>query len=72
MFQRMRLVEQVGSGIERMRQAIRDQGLPEPKFSFGGMFTVTLFRPVKFDKWITSWASNLNQTSEHSKRKRNY
>ncbi len=61
MFQRMRLVEQVGSGIERMRQAMTDQGLPEPQFSYDGMFIVKLFRPVEFDKWIKRWVSNLNE-----------
>ena len=61
-FQRMRLVEQVGSGIERMRQAMTDQGLPEPEFSYDGMFIVKLARPVEFDKWIKNWTPNLNQT----------
>lgn len=61
MFQRMRLVEQIGTGIGRMRQAMADQGLPEPQFSYDGMFIVKLFRPVEFDKWIKRWASNLNE-----------
>lgn len=61
MFQRMRLVEQVGSGIERMRQAMKDQGLPEPQFSYDGMFIVKLTRPVEFEKWITRWIPLLNE-----------
>lgn len=62
MFQRMRLVEQIGTGIGRMRQAMTDQGLPEPEFSYDGMFIVRLTRPVEFDQWIKRWASNLNKS----------
>ena len=61
MLQRMRLVEQIGTGIGRMRQAMIDQGLPEPEFSYEGMFIVKLFRPVEFDRWINRWDTKLNQ-----------
>ncbi|MBA3065194.1 helix-turn-helix domain-containing protein [bacterium] len=43
---RMGLVEKVGSGIERMRLAMGNAGLKEPKFEFGTFFTVILKRPA--------------------------
>ncbi len=39
-----------------------DQGLPEPQFSYDGMFIVKLTRPVEFEKWIKRWASILSDT----------
>ena len=43
---RMGLVEKVGSGIERMRLAMRNVDLKEPNFEFGTFFTIMLKRPV--------------------------
>jgi predicted HTH transcriptional regulator len=43
-------VEQVASGIPRMRDAMKDAGLPEPTFiADGGFFTVAFKRPKKDD-----------------------
>ena len=39
------LVEQVGSGINRIREAMKKAGLKAPIFEFGKFFAVTLFRP---------------------------
>lgn len=39
------LVEKVGSGVGRMRNAMRDAGLPAPQFDFTDFFTVTFKRP---------------------------
>ena len=47
LFARMRIVEQIGSGIARMRGLMVQAGLPEPIFDMTGMFTVTLMRPLK-------------------------
>ena len=41
----MHLVEQVGSGIGRIRDLMKDAGLPEPVFQKEGIFTLTLKRP---------------------------
>jgi ATP-dependent DNA helicase RecG len=50
LFTRMSLVEQVASGIPRMRKAMKDAGLPEPIFTTdGGFFTVEFKRPQKSD-----------------------
>lgn len=44
-FARMRLVEQVGSGIIRMNALMQDSGLTFPEFETEVMFTITLYRP---------------------------
>jgi ATP-dependent DNA helicase RecG len=50
LFTRMDLVEQVASGIPRMREEMQEAGLPEPIFSTdGGFFTVEFKRPKKDD-----------------------
>jgi ATP-dependent DNA helicase RecG len=46
LFTRMHLVEQVASGVPRMRDEMREAGLPDPIFSTEGrFFTVELKRP---------------------------
>lgn len=47
LFVRLRLVEQVGSGIGRIKEQMKHANLPEPVFKTEGMFTVVLQRPVK-------------------------
>ena len=47
LFARMNMVEQIGSGIIRMNDLMKEAGLPEPVFSIEGMFTVTFKRPLK-------------------------
>jgi len=48
LFTRMSLVEQVASGIPRMRDEMKEAGLPEPEFTTdGGFFTVSFKRPDK-------------------------
>ena len=47
LFARMHLVEQVGSGIGRMRDLMQTAGLPEPVFQKEGMFTVIFLRSEK-------------------------
>ncbi|MDR2232330.1 MAG: putative DNA binding domain-containing protein [Tannerella sp.] len=48
LFTRMNLVEQVASGIPRMREEMQEAGLPEPIFTMdGGFFTVEFKRPKK-------------------------
>lgn len=59
LFERMRLVEQIGSGITRIRDVMNDEGLTPPEFNIDGMFTVTLRRPFDFEKWVEKWVENL-------------
>ncbi|MCE7053897.1 helix-turn-helix domain-containing protein [Algoriphagus sp. AGSA1] len=47
LFVRIHMVEQVGSGVGRIKDQMKDAGLPEPQFKTDGMFTVVLKRPVK-------------------------
>ena len=50
LFTRMDLVEQVASGIPRMREEMQEAGLPEPIFTTDeGFFTVEFKRPQKDD-----------------------
>ncbi|MBQ7279518.1 MAG: putative DNA binding domain-containing protein [Bacteroidales bacterium] len=44
LFNKMRLVEHIGSGIPRMRRDMAEAGLPEPVFETDGFFVVTFFR----------------------------
>ncbi len=45
-FRQAGFIEQLGTGIIRMRESCRQQGLPDPKFEeVGSFFKVTLFRP---------------------------
>ncbi|MBD0725867.1 ArsR family transcriptional regulator [Flavobacterium sp. L1I52] len=59
LFERMRLVEQIGSGITRIRDVMNDEGLTPPEFNTDGMFTVTLRRPFDFEKWVEKWVDKL-------------
>lgn len=59
LFAKMRMVEQIGSGIGRVKDLMQEQGLPLPQFSFDGMFTVVLNRPFDFEKWVNKWANKL-------------
>ena len=61
LFERMRLVEQIGSGITRIRDVMNDEGLTPPEFNIDGMFTVTLRRPFDFEKWVNKWVNNLSE-----------
>lgn len=47
LFTRMHVVEKVGFGVPRMRELMKDAGLPEPIFSTKGFFTVTFMKRVK-------------------------
>ncbi len=59
LFQRLNLVEQVGSGITRMLDYMKTENLPAPEFSLKGIFVVTLYRPIDFNKWINNWTKDL-------------
>lgn len=58
------MVEQIGSGIGRIRNEIEKSGLPSPEFITEGMFTVTFKRPEKdFHK------DNFEETREETREK---
>ncbi|WP_369765315.1 ATP-binding protein [Flavobacterium sp. WC2429] len=61
LFERMRMVEQIGSGISRMRDLMLEEGLTPPEFNIDGMFTVTFRRPFDFDKWVDKWVEKLSE-----------
>ena len=46
LFERIRLVEYVGSGVMRMRESMKEEKLPAPDFDLKGMFCITLTRPL--------------------------
>ena len=64
LFQRMDLVEKVGTGIPRMNKAMKDAGLFEPEYSTKGFFTVKLYRPIRFSKWISNLEIEISQNQE--------
>jgi ATP-dependent DNA helicase RecG len=47
LFERVDMVEQIGSGIGRIRDEMNQAGLPSPEFKTEGMFTVVVKRPRK-------------------------
>lgn len=62
LFTRMSLVEQVASGIPRMRNEMKNAGLPAPTFTAdGGFFTVTFKRPKKNDT-VNTDSDTVNDT----------
>lgn len=48
LFNRMGKVERMGSGIERMRELMRDTGLKEPVFEMDAFFRVTFYRDPRY------------------------
>lgn len=59
LFERIRMVEQIGSGIVRMRDLMADAKLTPPEFTMDGMFTVTFRRPYDFENWVENWLEKL-------------
>ena len=59
LFERIRMVEQVGSGISRMRDLMLVNNLTPPEFNTEGIFTVMFRRPFNFNKWVDKWVNNL-------------
>ncbi len=45
LFQRINMVEQVGSGINRIKISLKEAKLPKPIFRTKGLFTIVLSRP---------------------------
>jgi ATP-dependent DNA helicase RecG len=49
LMERIRMVEYIGSGVMRMRKAMKDAALPQPDFGLKGMFSISLEKQVGFD-----------------------
>lgn len=60
----MDLVEKVGTGIPRINRAMKDAGLFEPEYSTEGFFTVKLFRPIRFSKWLSNLEIEITKNQE--------
>lgn len=70
LFERIDMVEQVGSGIGRIRESLHELGHPQPIFKTEGIFTVILSRTSKSseksserdpDQWMKTKASILEK-----------
>lgn len=57
----MRLVEQIGLGITRIRDVMTDEVPTPPESNIDGMFTVSLRRPFDFEKRVNKWVNNLSE-----------
>ncbi len=62
LFNRMDLVEQVGSGIQRMKDLMTENELPEPTYFYDGMFSVKLHRKVN---WLHKRVKYIDILSEN-------
>ena len=47
LFERANMVEQVGSGINRIKGAMKSAGLQKPIFKTEGMFSIIFYRPIE-------------------------
>ncbi len=65
LFQRINLVEKVGTGIPRINRSMKDAGLFEPEYSTEGFFTVKLFRPIRFSKWLSNLEIEITKNQEN-------
>jgi ATP-dependent DNA helicase RecG len=57
---RTNYIERMGTGINRIRLALKEAGLPEPEFKMSGFFTV-LFRRLTSDKIGINFGINETQ-----------
>jgi ATP-dependent DNA helicase RecG len=57
------MTERIGSGIKRMRDAMRAMNLPAPKFDFTGFFTVT-FRKATIPEVTKSLTKSVTKSPE--------
>ncbi len=64
LFVRIRMVEQVGSGIGRIKDQMKKAKLPVPEFKTEGMFTVVLHRAVEKTVEKTVEKINLSTTAK--------
>jgi ATP-dependent DNA helicase RecG len=60
LFARMHMVEELGSGVIRMRGLMADAGLAAPEFLHDGLFTVVLRTPVDWRVKRGAWKDKLS------------
>lgn len=65
LFQRMQLVEKVGTGIPRIKASMKSAGLFEPEFKTIGFFTIKLFRPMRFNNWLNNLEIEITKNQEN-------
>jgi ATP-dependent DNA helicase RecG len=49
LMERIRMVEYIGSGVMRMRKAMKDAALPQPDFGLNGTFSISLEKQAGFE-----------------------
>ena len=64
LFERIRLVEYVGSGVMRMRESMKEKQLPVPDFGLDGMFNITLMRSVSAETEIDEQIDELSEIQQ--------
>jgi len=62
LFERMHLVEKIGSGIPRMEELMLEKGLTPPEYRMDGMFTIILRRAFNFEEWKNLWKGKLSES----------
>jgi ATP-dependent DNA helicase RecG len=65
LFQRMRLVEKVGTGIPRIKASMKSANLFDPEFKTEGFFTITLYRPISVVKWLNNLEIELSKNQKN-------
>jgi len=65
LFQRMRLVEKIGTGIPRIKAAMKSAELFEPEFKIDGFFTISLYRPISISKWLNNLDLKLTKNQQN-------
>ena len=68
LFHRMGKVERMGSGIERMRDLMREAGLKEPVFEMDAFFRVTFYRDPRYSLKADR-SQKSGESTEKSKKK---
>ena len=69
LFHRMGKVERMGSGIERMRELMRDAGLKEPVFEMDAFFRVTFYRDPRYSLKVEKNQKGIEKTTQKTTQK---
>lgn len=54
-------MEKVGTGIQRIKSAMKSAELFEPEFKTKGFFSVILYRPIQFSRWLKNLQIKLSK-----------
>jgi ATP-dependent DNA helicase RecG len=63
LLQRANLVENMGTGINKIRRLLKDAGCPEPEFVFDSFFTI-IFKRDTSGKFIASGEESSEETAD--------